>query len=244
MTPPPPIPIETLLRHAGRLRSLARGLLDDEHAAEDIVQETLVVAMQHPPADRNRLGAWLRTVARRLALQRRRGEGRRAAREERVSAPPERDAEAGDGPAPPEDVIAKRQVLRTVLDAVLELDEPYQSVVLARYLEDLLPLEIAARRRVSVATVKSQLGRAMNQLRQDLDADAGGRRQWAVALAAVTGLEWSAPAPVGASPTSAGSGTLGGIARPPSLLTLKMYQDRKLLLRVWHFPQAEQRCSW
>ena len=41
MTDPVPTP-DALLRHAGFLRSLALGLLGEEAAAEDIVQETFV----------------------------------------------------------------------------------------------------------------------------------------------------------------------------------------------------------
>ena len=73
---------EALQAQAEGLRSLARGLLADEHAAEDVVQDTWVVALTRPPAAPGSPGGWLRTVARSLALKRLRSDRRRTHREE------------------------------------------------------------------------------------------------------------------------------------------------------------------
>ena len=48
-----------LHRHAGALRSLARDLLRDRHAAEDITQETLHAALVHQDLRPGPLGGWL-----------------------------------------------------------------------------------------------------------------------------------------------------------------------------------------
>ena len=74
---------ELLRNHADALRPLARRLLKDDDAAEDVLQDTWLVALRHPPARLDSLGGWLRTVTRSLALKRLRGESRRARREER-----------------------------------------------------------------------------------------------------------------------------------------------------------------
>lgn len=45
-----------LLAHAGALRALARRILRDADAAEDVVQDTWMAALERPPAARERLG--------------------------------------------------------------------------------------------------------------------------------------------------------------------------------------------
>ena len=61
------IPVAELCAHTGWLRALARGLVNDEALAEDLVQESLLRAVEQPPRRPGALGAWLRTVLRRLA---------------------------------------------------------------------------------------------------------------------------------------------------------------------------------
>ena len=81
MSPLSEIPAEVLLGHATSLRRLARGLLADEHAVEDVLQDTWVAALERPPASQGSLGGWLHHVTRALALKRRRSEGRRRGRD-------------------------------------------------------------------------------------------------------------------------------------------------------------------
>ena len=45
----------------------------------------------------------------------------------------------GEELASVEETVVQREVLRGVVDAVLGLDEPYQTVVILRYYEDLAP---------------------------------------------------------------------------------------------------------
>ena len=181
----PDLTIDALLSHATSLRALARGLLGgDEHAAEDVVQETWIAALEQRPARDIPLGGWLKGVARHLALKRRREEGRRTDRE--WSAAREEPLAGVDSD------LAQREVLRRLVDAVLGLDPMYRQVVLMRYFQDLPPREIAQQLDTPVATVDHRLHRAKKKLRQRLDADAGGeRRQWASALAAATGWQVS-----------------------------------------------------
>ncbi len=204
--PPPAMPADLLLRHANGLRQLARGLVADEHAAEDVLQETWLAALRTPPAPRpgaeaGGVGAWLGGVARRLARKRRRGERRRDERERRV---------AREEPiASVDEELARREILRHVVEAVLSLEEPYQTVVVLRYYEDLPPRDIAERLGCPVATVKSQLHRARAKLRDRLDGAVGERGQWALALAGVFGWDRALPA----AATAAGTGaSLGGLA--------------------------------
>src|SRR5690606_22732139 len=91
----------------------------------------------------------------------------------------------------------RKRVLRRVSDALLALDEPYQSTLLLRYYEGLTPTEIARRTDVPLATVKRRLQRGLARLRTRLDEDAP-RASWMSALCALTGIERAA-APLAAS---------------------------------------------
>ena len=51
-----------LLAHAAWLRRLARSLVGDGAAADDLVQETWVAALRRPPAEDRPVRPWLRRV--------------------------------------------------------------------------------------------------------------------------------------------------------------------------------------
>ena len=76
-----------LERHRSFLQRLARELVRGEHAAEDLVQEAFVRALERPPASALTLRAWLGQVVRNLALNRGRSRRRAAEREQRVARP-------------------------------------------------------------------------------------------------------------------------------------------------------------
>src|SRR6187549_2541877 len=163
---PPHADIDRELRqHATSLRSLARDLVRDSHAADDVTQQALHQALAHRNLQPGPLGGWLRRVVENCARQWRRGERRRSAREAKL---PAREPQ----PCPAES-LARREALQTVTNAVLQLDEPYQTAILLRYFEDLPPRVIAQRTSTSVATVKSRLQRGLAVLRLRLDQKSG-----------------------------------------------------------------------
>jgi len=173
---------EELQQHADSVRALARRLLCDEHAAEDVVQDTWVLALERPPRElesSESLGSWLRSVARNLVRRQVRGRERREQRERERSRP----EASGSG----EDQSAEERAatLRSLTEAVLSLSEPYRGTLLQRYFENLPPREIAKREGVSVATVKSRLQRGLERLRSGLDGDQGPG--WRRELAAFVG---------------------------------------------------------
>ena len=127
---------QQLHEHAASLRTLARDLLRDVHAADDVAQATLHRALASPPQAAGPLGGWLHRTLVNFVHQWRRSERRRATHE---SAQPVRAAE----PAAAETLV-RREMLRAVTDAVLRLDEPYQTAIFLRYFEDLPPRTIAA----------------------------------------------------------------------------------------------------
>jgi len=156
------LPPDLMLAHAGSIRALALSILGDEHAAEDVLQETWLRALNKPPARQDSLGGWLRRVAEGIAISRLRSEGRRRTRETHW-------VEDRDSAHSSYDAGERADVLRAVVDEVLALDEPYREAVMRRYFEGLPPREIAAATDTSVATVNSRLQRAQSKLRERLD---------------------------------------------------------------------------
>ena len=65
---------ESLLAHGDFIRSLARRLVLDEQSADDVVQQTWLAAIEHPPRDSRSLPGWLSTVARNFAFMAQRGD--------------------------------------------------------------------------------------------------------------------------------------------------------------------------
>jgi RNA polymerase sigma factor (sigma-70 family) len=176
---------EQLLAHAGWVKGLARSLVFDQARVDDVVQETWMAALGRGPRAARDTRAWLGGILRNVVRQQARGERRRRQREE-AAARPERD-ESGT------DLVAKAEWLRTLVDAVLELREPYRSTVLAVDLDGESAADLARRLGVSAATVRSRRARALAMLRERLDASHGDRRAWSLAL-----LPLALPTPAGA----------------------------------------------
>ena len=131
MAPSSEITGDLLLAHAGFVRSLARGLLADEAAVDDVVQEAMVRALESGPRRQGALRSWLRSVTRNLVFKRLRGQARRRAREEAVA-----QREALPSAA---DLHERETSLERVIEAVLSLSEKNRRVILLRYFEDLPP---------------------------------------------------------------------------------------------------------
>ncbi|HVG92986.1 MAG TPA: sigma-70 family RNA polymerase sigma factor, partial [Planctomycetota bacterium] len=177
--------VATLLAHEPFVRALAQRLVGAGDEADEVAQETLVRALEHPPEPRLGLAGWLTTVARNVVRQRRRGDRRRVRREA---------VAARLDSVPSTETILEREVARrTVVEAVLDLDEPYRTVVVLRWLEGLPPREVAARLSIPVETVRTRSRRAIEQLRERLDRRHGGRRAtWLAALVPLAGTPPSA----------------------------------------------------
>jgi RNA polymerase sigma-70 factor (ECF subfamily) len=168
-----PTPDE-LLEHRSFVASLARHLTSDEDAARDLAQDVWVETIQRPPRHDKNLRGWFRQVARRSVIRGwRRTELQRET--ERQVARQDRE-EATDTP----ELSAFPDIAREIL----ALDDPYRSVVLLRYYEDLGPGEISERLGRPLNTVKSQLRRALERLRERLDGRYGDRSTWSLVLLA------------------------------------------------------------
>lgn len=171
---------EELQTHAGFIRSLARSLVLDDSRAADVVQQTWMAAIEHPPAEGKPLRSWLAKVARNFARLSFRVDERRL-RRERAAALPERLPSA-------EEIARKEEARRRLVDALFGLKEPYRTTILLRYYEDLQPRDVARRLGVPVETVRTRLKRGLAQLRTRLDAAYGSdRKSWCLAVAPLAG---------------------------------------------------------
>lgn len=158
------------------LRRLARSLVFDATAADDIVQETLTIAIENPPADSVRTRGWLHGVCRNVARRFVRGEMRRNRREEHVA---RREAAVHST----QDLVVRAAEQRRIIDAVVALREPYRSTVFRRFFDDVPPRIIARDEGIPVETVRTRITRGLAYLRKDLDRQHDGdRRAWMALL--------------------------------------------------------------
>lgn len=172
---PTPLDLDRLLAEQDFVRRLARSLVFDSERVDDVVQEAWLAVVQRPPRDPAAVSTWFGRVLHNLARR-----GARAAKRRQ-----EREAAAARAEALPSaaDVLEREEERRQVVDAVLALPEPYRGTVLARFFDDLPPREIARRRGVSAATVRSQLARGLEMVRRRLDDLHGGdRRSWCLCI--------------------------------------------------------------
>ncbi|MFY9341133.1 MAG: sigma-70 family RNA polymerase sigma factor [Planctomycetota bacterium] len=133
-------------------------LLGDRHAAEDLVQQTFVVAIEQAKTfERSRrVLPWLCGILTNRALHLRRQARQRAA------------AAVADAVADPVAEAAAREVQERVASTVRSLPEPYRQVLLMHLVHELAPKEVAEALARPDATVRTQLARGLELLRKAL----------------------------------------------------------------------------
>lgn len=157
--------LEQLLAHANWVRSLALQLCADVHAAEDAAQDTLTAALRHPPREPERARGFLaRTLHNALAMARR-SEQRRARREQ-LATPPADTVDASE-------LVARAELHRQLVAAVLALPEASRELVLRHYFEGDDVATLARRSGITPDAVRAQLRRARERLRGQLERDGG-----------------------------------------------------------------------
>ena len=223
MTGSGPVPLETLIQeHAPFLERLARALVGDRDRAGDLVQETWAVALARPDAlqDLQAQGGgatrgWLATVLRRRMFSQLRRSGVRRA--ESLS-PDLTENEGGPAYDLPEATAMRWERQRLVQEALHGLAEPYRTVLILRYQDDLSPKEIARRTGIQASTVRSQLTRGLELLRGTLDREhPGGRAEWLSALLPIAWPSAAAGVPAAAQSLTA---VTGGVLMKKALALL------------------------
>ncbi|MCB5165473.1 sigma-70 family RNA polymerase sigma factor [Streptomyces bambusae] len=143
----------------GFLLGLTHG---DAQRAEDLVQETLVRAWQHPEAWESphaSMRPWLFTVGRRLAID---------ARRARLSRPQEVESEPLELTPAPEDAVSGAVTAIDVRRAVGSLGAQHRDVLVEVYFRGRSVTEAARRLGIPAGTVKSRTHYALRALRQGL----------------------------------------------------------------------------
>jgi len=167
---------ELLLQDIAWLKRLATTLANDRDDADDLAQEAWIAAWQRQPDATRPMRAWLTKVVRDLAGMKRRSDRRRAARHALTD-----DARV---PAAPDELLAQMRLHGRLVELVIELDEPYRSTIIARFVEGRTSASIAESLGIPAGTVRKRLHEALARLRAGLDANAGDRKRWAPAVLA------------------------------------------------------------
>jgi len=192
---------EQLLTHVEWVRRLAATLVADRDDADDVAQQTLLLAIERPPPHARNLRQWLSVAARNVARSLGRATTRRRQREGR--------SDLSRSIEPAAALVERAELHRVVVGATLALADPYRTTVLYRYFEGLETGAIAARCGVPVETVRTRLKRGLAQLRARLAHELrDGPRSWRQALAslAIGPPPLAEAAAAAASPWTTGGG--------------------------------------
>jgi RNA polymerase sigma factor (sigma-70 family) len=154
---------QALAEHGARLVRLCALIAGDADAAEDLAQETLLIAwrLQHRLHDVGGAWPWLQAIARNVCGRWRRQQGREAAH--RAPAPkPDHDDDPLSEIADPDDFVVDldRDELATLLDRALALLPPdTRDVLIGKYVLESSHAELAARLGVSPGALAMRLQR-------------------------------------------------------------------------------------
>lgn len=148
--------LDALIEHLEDLRRWCRRRSKDSHLAEDVAQETVLIALTHLASlrDPDRLRGWLFRVAQRRLAD--------AVRRRRVELPL-----TYDPPAPPPSNGADRRQLAAVVRALRRLPLFLRRPVRMHYLKGRPIREIARELDTTVNGVKARLYRARRLLRKE-----------------------------------------------------------------------------
>lgn len=136
------------------IRALARSLVHGDAEADELIQDTAIAAITHPPDEDRPARPWLATVLRNRWRMNRRTDSRRRAREHAVAPDDVTDDATGEAAA---DRIDRARLLERLAAALVALDEPFRTTVIRRYLDSESAAEIARAQGVPPGTVRWRL---------------------------------------------------------------------------------------
>jgi RNA polymerase sigma factor (sigma-70 family) len=156
-----------------RLTRLCAVLSGDPASAEDLAQETMLQAwrIRHRLVDPTGHGPWLDAVARHVCRRWRTRHARLAGRELAVDRPEEQPDSAYAGHDPLVDLLEQAELAELLERALALLPPETRDTLVARYVEDLGPREIARRLGMSEEAVSMRLTRGRARMRQVLETD-------------------------------------------------------------------------
>src|SRR4051794_15152288 len=165
--------LETLYRrYGGACFALARRILDDNHLAEDVVQQVFTALWKGSGFDvrRGALSTWLMSVTHHKAIDVLRKE---APRRKRLASEQALMEVAVSGPGPDEEAWMRMRAERT-REALQTLPSEQRELLLLAYYGGYTQSEIAGLTGLPLGTVKSRTLAAMRKLRAVLGGDADG----------------------------------------------------------------------
>ncbi|MCR9247496.1 MAG: sigma-70 family RNA polymerase sigma factor [bacterium] len=167
-------------RTAPALMRLALHLCRDRHAAEDVVQQTFLTAIERADRwDRDRgLFPWLVGILTNRARLHQRAERRE----------PDADRLSGRRSETPADAAASRELEAAVEEAITELGDTYRPVLHLHLFHGLNAKEIGAALGRPAGSVRTQLVRALERLRRALPVGLGGATALALATTATAAV--------------------------------------------------------
>jgi len=168
--------VESLFEHDSFLRAMARRLLGDHGAADDVVQEAWLVALRSAKRPEEVRAGWLAGIVKNL-VRRRRRDGERRARRERTAA-------RNGAVVATDEACAERALRRRIAELVVELPEIYKEPLLLRYYDGLSPQAIADRLELPGSTVRTRIQRGLARVRTRLERNGNGHAL-SVALLAI-----------------------------------------------------------
>lgn len=142
--------------HSGRVYSVVRRMVGDDHLAEDVSQDAWVRAFEklHSFRGESSFGTWMHRLAVNSALNRLRRQSKRP--------DVEAAAEKRTGPPAMDETVLNQKLLSQALD---RLSPGYRTVLVLHDVQGLTHDEIAERMGVAVGTSKSQLHKARARMR-------------------------------------------------------------------------------
>ncbi|MEM1452147.1 MAG: sigma-70 family RNA polymerase sigma factor [Planctomycetota bacterium] len=166
--------------------ALARSLAGRDAAlAEDLAQDTVLIALQSRPNDPGAFRGWLKSIMVNRLRQLRRRSSARAKPSEVL------DELDGAGETPVE-LHVRSTVQSRLRRAVDALPPAYAEVVRLRIVDGLPPRDVARRLGVPVETVRTRLRRALDRMRESIGSELDSTwldRSWRWAIGPILGLD-------------------------------------------------------
>lgn len=169
-----------IMQRFGRLLfRVARGVVDDDAEAEDIVQETFLRAYRKLDTFRGDapLRTWLLSILLNEARSRLRKRHPLVRLDQIDSSVPDpywaSRTRSGSAAGDPASLAARAEIRRLLADAIDRLPDPFRAVYRLREIEECSVEETAARLALKPQTVKTRLHRARRLLRKSLDETLG-----------------------------------------------------------------------
>ena len=167
------VSFETLYdRFSGVLFSTAYRVLNNQEAAEDVLQDVFIQIWEKAPLYDPALGkpmTWAATLTRNKAIDRLRSTVRRHRLQDDV----EREAETFEqfDDRSSFDAVAEGETNQIVRDAIQKLSKDQREAIKLAFFSSLTQMEIAERLNEPLGTIKARIHRGMMRLREVLNPD-------------------------------------------------------------------------